>query len=119
MTKAARKRKTTPKRKKTARSTGDTKGRTTAKASPANKDTGTQSKPRLDKSNQNSKASKILKLLRRKGGTTIAEIEKATGWQPHSVRGFLSGTVKKRLGLNLTSEKSPDGRRRYMIGATR
>jgi hypothetical protein len=42
---------------------------------------------------------------------------KATGWQPHSVRGFLSGTVKKRLGHDLRSEKSSGGVRRYMIGA--
>ena len=41
----------------------------------------------------------------------------ATGWQPHSVRGFLSATVKKKLGLSLVSETSKDGVRRYRIDA--
>src|SRR5947199_292295 len=40
---------------------------------------------------------------------------KATGWQPHSVRGFLSGTVAKKLGLRVESTKSEDGERRYAI----
>jgi hypothetical protein len=42
---------------------------------------------------------------------------KATGWQTHSVRGFLSGTVKKRFGLKLTSEKTEGKDRRYKIPA--
>ncbi len=42
-------------------------------------------------------------------------MQSATGWQPHSVRGFLSGTVKKRLGLKLQSSKAKDGERRYAI----
>jgi hypothetical protein len=40
---------------------------------------------------------------------------KATGWQAHSVRGFLSGTVSKRMGLNLVSAKRDDGERRYSL----
>ena len=40
---------------------------------------------------------------------------KATGWQPHSVRGFLSGTVGKKLGLTVISEKGEDGERSYSI----
>ena len=52
----------------------------------------------------------ILGLLRSKGGATIAAMSKVSGWQPHSVRGFLAGTVKRKLGLMLTSEKTKSGR---------
>ena len=122
MTKATRKRNTAPKRKKATRSAGVIKRKTATKTSTAMTDVGAQMKsPRGNakqpKSRENTKANEILKLLQRKGGATIAEMQKATGWQPHSVRGFLSGTVKKRLGRNLTSEKASDRVRRYMIGA--
>ena len=69
-------------------------------------------KPRARKE---SKAEAILKLLHRKSGASIAELQKATGWQSHSVRGFLSGTVKTRLGLQLQSERTGKGVRRYLI----
>lgn len=61
-----------------------------------------------------SKQDRVLAMLRRKEGTTIAAVMKATGWQPHSVRGFLAGVVRKKLRLNLSSEKS-DGIRIYRI----
>ena len=63
------------------------------------------------------KHDQILNLLRRKGGASIAEMQKVSGWQPHSVRGFLSGTVKTRLGLKLSSTMSKSGERRYTIVA--
>ena len=61
------------------------------------------------------KSEKIIQLLKRRSGATIAELQNATGWQAHSVRGFLSGTLKKRMGLNVISEKAEDGPRRYRI----
>src|SRR3954462_5518817 len=72
-------------------------------------------KPKDNAATQTSKHDAVLKLLRSNRGATIGELQKATGWQPHSVRGFLSGTVKKRLGLPLRSEQRKSGERRYSI----
>ena len=57
----------------------------------------------------------ILGLLRRKNGASIGDLEMASGWQAHSVRGFLTGTVKKKLGLNLIVEQRDGGGRRYFL----
>ena len=65
-----------------------------------------------------SKSEQILKLLRRKKGASISDLQQATGWQAHSVRGFLSAMVKKRMGLALQSERSEKGERRYLISGT-
>lgn len=62
-----------------------------------------------------SKQQRCLDLLARRNGATLAELMTATEWQPHSVRGFLSGTVKKKLGLTLNSSRDADGNRRYAI----
>jgi hypothetical protein len=67
------------------------------------------------KAGTKSKHDTVLQLLNRTGGASMAELEKATGWQAHSVRGFLSGTVKKRLKLQLRSERTEKGVRRYTI----
>jgi hypothetical protein len=64
-----------------------------------------------------SKTAKILNLLKRPGGATSKELMKATGWLPHSVRGFLSGTVGKKMGLTVTSAKGEDGERTYSVEA--
>jgi hypothetical protein len=57
----------------------------------------------------------LLDLLRRKEGGTIAEAVKATGWQPHSVRGAISGTLKKKLGLAVISDKVAGRGRIYRV----
>lgn len=64
-----------------------------------------------------SKRDVMLKLLRSNKGATVPQMQKATGWQPHSVRGFLSGTVKKGLGLTVKSEVGSDDERRYSVTA--
>ena len=58
-----------------------------------------------------------LSLLRRSKGASIAEMQSSMGWQPHSVRGFLAGTVRKMHGVTLVSEKPERGPRRYRIEA--
>ena len=67
------------------------------------------------KARESSKADQVLELLKRAGGVTAKELMKATGWQPHSVRGFLSGTIGKKMGLPVTSTEGEDGERRYSI----
>ena len=64
-----------------------------------------------------SKTAQILGLLKRPGGATMKELMKATNWQPHSVRGCLSGTVGKKMGLTVTSTKGDDGERSYSVKA--
>jgi len=66
-----------------------------------------------------SKQDLLVDLLRRKEGATITEAVKATGWQPHSVRGAISGTLKKKLGLAVTSDKVEGRGRVYRVAAKR
>jgi len=68
--------------------------------------------------NPHSKQDQIVALLQQPGGATLDVLVKATGWQKHSVRGFLAGTVRKKLKLTLRSEKI-EGIRTYRVGASR
>jgi hypothetical protein len=72
-----------------------------------------QAKPA--RAREGSKAAKVLGLLRRPDGASLKELMKATGSLAHSVRGFLSGAVAKRMGIKLVSAKSEDGERRYSL----
>jgi uncharacterized protein DUF3489 len=64
-----------------------------------------------------SKAAKILDLLKRPEGASMKDLLKATGWQPHSVRGFLSGAIRKKMGMTVASTKTESGERTYSIKA--
>ena len=57
----------------------------------------------------------LIEMLRAEGGATIDEIVAETGWLSHTVRGAMSGALKKKLGLTITSEKVDGGARRYRI----
>ena len=62
-----------------------------------------------------SKQQHLIALLRRSQGATIAEISDVTGWQAHSIRGAISGTIKKKLGLAVLTETRPERGRVYRI----
>jgi hypothetical protein len=62
-----------------------------------------------------SKKAIVLELLRRKQGATMAEIAKATSWQNHSIRGFISGQLAKKMTLAVESSKNEAGERLYRI----
>jgi hypothetical protein len=64
---------------------------------------------------EGSKKAIVLEMLRRPEGATLADIQSATGWQPHSVRGFISGALGKKMGLAVESFKTPEGARAYRI----
>jgi len=94
------------------------KGKSGKKTTPAKK--GAKAPKKATKANpegarQGSKTEKVLELLKRSGGASLGEIMKATDWQPHSVRGFISGTLGKKMGLKVESTKNDNGERVYSI----
>jgi hypothetical protein len=78
-------------------------------ASPKTKP-GSKTKPASGAGSRSSKQGQIITLLRRPGGATIAELATATGWQHHSIRGLISGALRKKLGLSVESSKTEQGR---------
>jgi hypothetical protein len=102
------------------------KGKASKKASPAKKAPKTAPKAKAARpgkaakekgAREGRKTQTILELLKRPGGVTAKELLKTTNWQPHSLRGFLSGTVGKKMGLAVTSTKGEDGERSYSVKA--
>jgi len=96
------------------------KGKSGKKTTPAKKGAKAPKKAKSAKAEgvrEGSKTEKVLDLLKRSGGATLAEIMKATDWQAHSVRGFISGTLGKKMGLAVTSTKGEDGERTYSVKA--
>jgi hypothetical protein len=63
------------------------------------------------------KTAKVLAMLRQTEGATLQQLMSVTGWQAHSVRGFVSGTLGKKLRLTVVSVKGEDGQRRYSVAA--
>jgi hypothetical protein len=66
---------------------------------------------------EGSKTATVLELLKRSGGATLKDLMDPTDWQAHSVRGFLSGTVGKKMGLTVISSKEENGTRNYSISS--
>jgi len=94
------------------------KAESAPRATPVKKAPKGRPKPKVAKAKSardGSKTAKMLDLLERPSGATSKELIKATGWLPHSVRGFLSGTVGKKMGLTVISTKGDDGERTYSV----
>jgi hypothetical protein len=72
-------------------------------------------KPKAEGVREGSKTATVLALIQRAKGATLAEIMETTSWQAHSVRGFISGTLGKKMGLKVDSTKRDDGTRVYSI----
>ena len=97
------------------RTTG--KARNTRSGQPRKKAGSARQASRQSNSRTNTKQSRAIAMLRSTKGASIAALVEATGWQQHSVRGFLAGVVRKRLGLELESSKA-DGARIYRIAGS-
>ncbi|MGA7454143.1 MAG: DUF3489 domain-containing protein [Rhodoplanes sp.] len=71
--------------------------------------------PKAPRTRDGSKQAQLIAMLRRAKGATVDEIADALSWQPHTVRGAIAGALKKKLGLQVTSEKDEKRGRTYRI----
>jgi hypothetical protein len=113
MTKAKSKRKPAPRTNDSKTKTRNSVKRTTArKAEPVTKPAALHQPRSASRptARRESKKAHIIAMLRAPGGVTIEAMARAAKWQPHSVRGFLAGVVRKKLGLNLVSADGENGR---------
>jgi Protein of unknown function (DUF3489) len=108
--------------------TGMLEETTTAQGAAAPAPKGAKGAPKKAKATKSAKAKKgaavprefskkaiVLEMLRRKEGATLEEIAKATAWQNHSIRGFISGMIVKKMGFTVESAKKDAGARTYRI----
>jgi len=97
------------------------KAKSSKKASPTKKAPKTERKPsnkpekKARAAREGSKTDQVIELMKRPGGVTLRELMAATNWQAHSVRGFVSGTLGKKMRLTVTSAKREDGERVYSL----
>ena len=110
---ATEQQKSTRTRKANTKVASKKEGKPTKKQAKAKKAAIKKEKPAA---HEGSKKAIVLELLRRKEGATIADIAKATQWQNHSICGFISGTLTKKMGLTVESVKKDSGERTYRIG---
>jgi hypothetical protein len=100
-----------PEKATKAKKTATPAARKTSKATASKK----AARPASGEARADTKKAIVLELLRRKQGATTAEIANATDWQNHSIRGFISGHVTKKMGLKVESTKNEAGERTYRI----
>ena len=72
-------------------------------------------KPAASRKSKETKQQRLIAMLKRPDGATIAQLARAFGWEKHTVRGALSGALKKKLGLKIVSDKAEGGERVYRI----
>ena len=72
-------------------------------------------KPKTPRLRENSKQAQMIEMLKRPDGATLNQLVEATGWQAHTVRGAMAGSLKKKLGLTITSDKESGQERTYRI----
>jgi len=114
-----------PKAGKKAKGSARTAKGAPAKAKATKKTTAAKNAPKAKKAaklaeaagpREGSKTAQVVAMLQRKNGATLADIMEATSWQAHSVRGFISGTLSKKMGLTINSTKGENGQRTYSLG---
>ena len=92
-------------------------GKTDRQKQPAKKTSPTPKHSSTTAQRTDTKQAAMIALLQRAKGTTIDELAQTTGWQKHSVHGVMSGVLRKKLGLNITSEAGPHGRTYRIVAA--